>query len=92
MTHFAAFLVYINSLSFRPERFLLADLVDWMHEVMHKSPEDWGYKRSDIRLDIKPLVLCAIMQNFPVGLRNLRAPTLDKLERVNRYFNVDLSQ
>jgi len=67
--------------AYGPERFLLADLVDWMHEVMHKSPEDWGYKRTDIRLDIKPLVLCAIMQNLPVGLRSLRAPTLDKLER-----------
>ena len=71
---------------------MLADLVDWMHEVMHKSPEDWGYKRTDIRLDIKPLVLCAIMQNLPVGLRSLRAPTLDKLERVNRYFSIYLSQ
>jgi len=67
--------------AYGPERFLLADLVDWMHEVMHKSPEDWGYKRTDIRLDFKPLVLCALFQNLPIGLRSMRAPTLDKLER-----------
>jgi len=67
--------------AYGPERFLLADLVDWMHEVMHKSPEDWGYKRTNILFDFKPLVLCALLQNLPVGLRSMRAPTLDKLER-----------
>ena len=66
----------------RPERFLMADLMDWMHEVMHKTPEDFNYARSDLRFDIKPLIACAILQNMPLGLRNMRCPTLDKLERV----------
>ena len=69
--------------NYRPERFLLSDLMDWMHEVMHKTPEDWSYRRSDIRWDIKPLVMCAILQNLPIGLKNMRSPTLDKLERVS---------
>merc|ERR1711890_114892 len=34
-----------------------------------------------MRVDIRPLVFCAIVQNFPIGLRNMRVPTLDKLER-----------
>ena len=68
---------------FRPERFLLADLIDWMHEVMHKTEEDYNYHRTDLRFDIKPIIACAILQNLPFGLRNLRSPTLDKLERVS---------
>lgn len=67
--------------AYGPERFLLSDLIDWMHEVMHKTPEDWSYRRTDIRFDIKPLVMCAILQNLPIGLKNMRSPTLDKLER-----------
>merc|ERR1712096_224536 len=64
-----------------PDRYLLGDLIDWMFEVMHKTPEDWNYRRTDLRVDMKPLILYAILQYLPVGLRNMRAPTLDKLER-----------
>ena len=66
----------------RPDRFLLSDLVDWMFEVMHKNPLDWGYKRTDLRLDILPLINCAVLQNLPIGLKTYRCPTLDYLERV----------
>merc|ERR1739844_561252 len=62
--------------AYGPERFLLSDLIDWMHEVMHKTPEDWSYRRTDIRWDIKPLVMCAILQNLPIGLKNMRSLTL----------------
>ena len=54
-----------------------------MHEVMHKTEEDYNYHRTDLRFDIKPIIACAILQNLPFGLRNLRSPTLDKLERVS---------
>lgn len=64
-----------------PDRFLLGDLIDWMFEVMHKTPEDWSYERTDLRIDVKPLVLSAILQYLPIGLKSMRAPTLDKLER-----------
>ena len=57
--------------------------MDWMHEVMHKTPEDYNYARSDLFLDPKPLILCAILQNSTFGKRNWRSPTLDKLERVS---------
>ena len=57
--------------------------MDWMHEVMHKTPEDYNYARSDLFWDIKPLILCALLQNLTFGLRNMRSPTLDKLERVS---------
>ena len=67
----------------RPDRFLLGDLIDWMFEVMHKTPEDYNYERTDLRIDFKPLILAAILQYFPIGLRSMRAPTLDKLERVS---------
>lgn len=67
--------------AYGPERFLLSDLIDWMHEVMHKTPEDYNYTRTDLRLDIKPLLLCALLQYLPLGRRSMRAPTLDKLER-----------
>jgi len=67
--------------AYGPERFLLADLIDWMHEVMHKTPEDYNYARSDLFLDPKPLILCAVLQNSTFGKRNWRSPTLDKLER-----------
>jgi len=67
--------------AYGPERFLLGDLMDWMHEVMHKTEEDYNYQRIDLRTDFRPWLWCAIMQNLPIGLRNMRCPTLDKLER-----------
>ena len=72
--------IYIH----RPERFLLGDLVDWMFEVMDKTPEDWNYRRNDLRHDIKPLILHALLQYLPIGLNSMRSPTLDKLERVSK--------
>jgi len=67
--------------AYGPDRFLLSDLIDWMHEVMHKTPEDYNYARTDLRFDIKPLVLCALLQYLPLGRKNMCSPTLEKLER-----------
>jgi len=67
--------------AYGPERFLLGDLMDWMHEVMHKTPEDYNYGRTDMRWDIKPIILSALFNYLPIGRRNMISPTLDKLER-----------
>jgi len=67
--------------AYGPERFLLGDLIDWMHEVMHKTPEDYNYARTDMRWDIKPMILSALFNYLPLGRRNMISPTLDKLER-----------
>jgi len=66
-----------------PEHFMQAHLVDWMHEVMHKDPVDWQYKKIDLRFNPQTFVKAAIATFLPFGLGNkyLRAPTLERLER-----------
>lgn len=34
-----------------PRRYLLSEIVDWMHRITRKTPEDWGYTRYDMRYD-----------------------------------------
>ena len=60
-------------------------MVDWMHEVMHKDPVDWQYKKIDLRFNPQTFVKAAIATFLPFGLGNkyLRAPTLERLERVS---------
>jgi hypothetical protein len=65
-----------------PERFLLSDLMDWMHEVMHKDPVDFRYKRNDLRFSPVTFVKAMMCSMSPTGNRYWRAPTLERLERV----------
>ena len=67
---------------FSPDRFLLSDLTDWMHEVMDKDYQDWKYTRSDLRTNIYPFITAFLLQNMWFGQKWLRAATIDKLERV----------
>jgi len=66
-----------------PEHFLQAHLIDWMHEVMHKDPEDWEYKKTDLRFSLPTFAKAAFSSFIPFGLGNryFRAPTLERLER-----------
>ncbi len=66
-----------------PEKFLQADLCDWMHEVMHKDPEDWGYRRMDLRFDPFTFGKSVAGTLFPFGfsLKYFKSPTLERLER-----------
>ena len=66
-----------------PDRFLLGDLMDWMHEVMHKDPDVWGYRRTDLRWDIRPLIWAWIIEKLPVGQKISRGMTIDKIDRVS---------
>lgn len=34
-----------------PQRYLLSEIVDYMHRVMQKDEKDWGYKRYDMKYD-----------------------------------------
>ena len=60
-------------------------MVDWMFEVMHKDPVDYGYKCVDLRLSVPSFVKAAFSSFIPTGLgnRHFRAPTLERLERVS---------
>ena len=67
-----------------PERFLQADLLDWMHEVMYKDPDLYGYRRKDMLISpvcIAKALACSFMP-ASLGMKYLRAPTLERLERV----------
>merc|ERR1711962_637976 len=66
-----------------PEHFLQAHLMDWMHEVMHKDPEDFGYRCVDLRFSVPSFIKAGISSFIPTGLgnRHFRAPTLERLER-----------
>ena len=66
----------------RPDRFLLSDLMDWMHEVMDKDAVDWRYSRSDLRIFFIPFLKGYALEKMPFGQKWLRAATIDKLERV----------
>jgi len=64
-----------------PEHFLQAHLIDWMHEVMHKDPYDFEYKRVDLRFSLPTFYKAAVSSFLPFGLGNkyFRAPTLERL-------------
>ena len=59
--------------------------MDWMHEVMHKDPEDFGYRCVDLRFSVPSFIKAGISSFIPTGLgnRHFRAPTLERLERVS---------
>merc|ERR1712218_491271 len=66
-----------------PERFLQADLIDWMHEVMYKDPDLYEFRRKELLLSpvcIAKALACSYMP-AALGLKYLRAPTLERLER-----------
>jgi len=67
--------------AYGPDRFLLSDLMDWMHDVMDKDYEDWHYTRSDLRLFFIPFIKGYALEKMPFGQKWLRAATIDKLER-----------
>lgn len=69
--------------AYGPDRILLADLMDWMHDVMDKYNEDWEYRRVDLRFHFAPVLKSLIVQSLPMGQKWLRALTLDKLERTH---------
>ena len=86
---------YLNVLSLHMTNkycllFLLfqSHLVDWMHEVMHKDPVDYEYRRADLRWNPATFAKAATSSFLPFGLGNkyFRAPTLERLERV-RYLD-----
>lgn len=65
-----------------PNKYLQSDLMDWMHEVMHKDAEDYGYKRVDLLLSpitIAKSIYCSLT---PIGNIYFAGPTLERLERV----------
>jgi len=66
-----------------PEYFLQSHLLDWMHEVMHKDKEIWEYHRGDLRFSPFTFAKATTMSLLPfgLGLRYLRATTLERLER-----------
>ena len=76
------FINLVFSFLLRPDRFLLSDLMDWMHEVMDKDEIDWRYSRSDLRIDFVPFIKGYALEKMPFGQKWLRAATIDKLERV----------
>lgn len=49
-----------------PRRYLLSDIVDWMHLLNRKTPEKWGYSRYDMRYD--PLFFLKVWLNHKITL------------------------
>jgi NADH dehydrogenase (ubiquinone) 1 alpha subcomplex subunit 9 len=65
-----------------PERFVLGELIDYMHRVMRKTDPGWGYRRYDMRFD--PLHFMKILFNERITPSGpLNTMTWDKLEREN---------
>ncbi len=66
-----------------PEQYVLGDLMDWMHEVMHKDPVEYNYKRTDLRFDPICFYKAAVGSMIgKMGGKYFRSPTLEYLERV----------
>ena len=64
-----------------PERFLQADLIDWMHEVMYKDPDLYKFKRINLMFSPYTFAKAVAGSYLPIGQKWLRAPTLERLER-----------
>ena len=68
-----------------PETYVLADLLDWMHDVMDKDEEDFGYVRQELMLSPSTFLKAGLCQFAPLGQKYYRAATLERLERVCFY-------
>ena len=64
-----------------PERFLQADLIDWMHEVMYKDPYLYKFRRLNLMFSPFTIGKAVAGSYLPIGQKWLRAPTLERLER-----------
>ena len=75
-----------------PETFVLADLIDWMHDVMDKDDDKWGYgyKRTNLLLSPAAFLKAGIVQALPLGQRYFRGTTLERLERVSNFLKFEL--
>ena len=65
-----------------PETYVLADLLDWMHDIMDKDEEDFGYVRQELMLSPTTFLKAGLCQFAPLGQKYFRAATLERLERV----------
>lgn len=72
-----------------PDRYLLADLVDWFYKVMRKD-ESWGYIRYDMKYD--PLFSLKIALNqliswgYPFG--GLHWESIEKVTLTKKFFRI----
>jgi len=64
-----------------PERFLQADLIDWMHEVMYKDPYLYEWRRLNMLFSPVTIGKAIAMSFLPIGNKWMRSPTLERLER-----------
>lgn len=55
--------------------------MDWMHEIMDKACEEWGYKRTDLRNSPLPFFKAFFLQNLGLAQRWQRGHTIERLER-----------
>lgn len=66
--------------NFRPDRYLLADMVDWFFKLMRKD-ENWGYRRYDMKYDpifpLKVALVNMISPAYPFG--NLHWESIERV-------------
>ena len=65
-----------------PEFYKLSDLVDYIFHMSGRNPTDWGYKRTDLRLNPFIFAKQLAMSRLPLGRTYFGSPSLDALERV----------
>lgn len=72
-----------------PKRYQLGELVDYLHRVMRKNPENWSYARYDMRYD--PLFTLKVELTKLLPGNPIVSLVWDKIERDHVSDNVDSS-
>ena len=67
-----------------PEKFLFADLIDWMHHKTWRDEYDWGYRRDDLRFSPVAIGKILLSEYLPIGRKWMGNTTIDKIERVSQ--------
>ena len=85
-----------------PEALVLAELMDWMHDIMDKTNMKegiftrsdlggYGYRRAELWTCPGTIMNTILMQHvIPIGQKYFRGNTLERLERVCIFFHFEL--
>eukprot|EP00095_Tigriopus_kingsejongensis_P005589 maker-scaffold12_size759060-snap-gene-6.21 protein:Tk05589 transcript:maker-scaffold12_size759060-snap-gene-6.21-mRNA-1 annotation:"nadh dehydrogenase 1 alpha subcomplex subunit mitochondrial precursor" len=67
--------------AFGPERYLLSELMDYIFTLTDRDPQEYGFRRVDLRFSPTTFAVAAVIERMPIGRKYFGGSTIDRLER-----------
>lgn len=78
---------YFHIIYYRPKRYKLSDLVDWINKSIRHNANEYGYRRIDLKnaplFQLKVALTEALSPAYPIG--NLHWEGLEKVFSIELY-------